>query len=133
MTEFVGQILYKQLFAHRKSRLVDKTLIALVQGKRCLGRDRARGITVPQERLQLRKLSGNNHARRICIHSLLNIVQKRLRIKRCEHPEGEAYTGSASENSTALPWPGVTISPSHMTRWPRITVPSGQPVTSLPS
>lgn len=133
MTEFVGQILYKQLFVRRKPRLVDKTPIALVQSKRLLGRDRARDITIPQERLQLRKLSGDNHGRRVCVHSVLNIVQKRLRIKGVTHLGGEAYPGNASENSTALPCPGVTISPSHMMRRPRMTVPTGQPVTSLPS
>ena len=133
MTEFVGQILYKQLFALRKARLVDETPIALVQSKRLLRRDRARDITVPQERLQLRKLSGDNHGRRVCVHRVLHIVQKRLRIKGVKHLEGEAYPGSASENSTALPWAGVTISPSHMIRRPRMTVPTGHPVTSLPS
>ncbi len=89
MTEFVGQILYKQLFARRKSPLVDKTPIALIQGKRLFGRDWARGIAVPQERLQLRKLSGDNHGRCICLHSAPNIVQKRLRIKGVKHLEGE--------------------------------------------
>ncbi|TIU66126.1 MAG: hypothetical protein E5W25_18850, partial [Mesorhizobium sp.] len=34
-----------------------------------------------------------------------------------------SYLASASENSTALPCPGVTISPSHMTRLPRTMVP----------
>lgn len=38
-----------------------------------------------------------------------------------------------SENSTALPCPGVATSPSHITRFPRTIVPTGQPVTFTPS
>jgi hypothetical protein len=36
-------------------------------------------------------------------------------------------------NRTGWPCAGVTSSPSHMTRWPRIMVPTGQPCTSIPS
>ena len=40
---------------------------------------------------------------------------------------------SVSTNRTARPVDGATSSPSHMTRRPRTTVPTGQPVTVLPS
>src|SRR5690606_2871692 len=56
-----------------------------------------------------------------------------LRYRRPLWKGGSSYFGSASENSTARPCAGVTISPSHITRLPRITVPTGQPVTCLPS
>jgi hypothetical protein len=45
----------------------------------------------------------------------------------------KVYFTTASENSTALPCDGVVISASHMTRMPRTMVPTGQPVTFLPS
>ncbi|MBN9221172.1 MAG: hypothetical protein J0I79_24760 [Mesorhizobium sp.] len=61
MAEFIGQVSYEQLFALRKPRLIDKTPIALVQGKRLFRRNRAHGITIPQQRLQLRELGRNNH------------------------------------------------------------------------
>ena len=45
----------------------------------------------------------------------------------------QSMTRSASENSTGSPSAASTISPSHMTRRPRTIVPTGQPVTCLPS
>src|SRR3954451_8814816 len=44
-----------------------------------------------------------------------------------------AYRFNVARNSTASPRAGVVSSPSHITREPRTIVPTGQPVTGMPS
>ncbi|SDI25965.1 hypothetical protein SAMN05428953_101585 [Mesorhizobium muleiense] len=75
MTEFVGQIPYKPFFTGRKTFLIDKTPIALIQRKCFFGGNRSRYVTIPGESLELRKLGGDNHGRYICVHNPNNIMR----------------------------------------------------------
>src|SRR3954453_21411431 len=45
----------------------------------------------------------------------------------------QSYRLNVSRNSTDSPRPRVVSSPSHITRDPRTMVPTGQPVTRVPS
>lgn len=74
MTEFVSQIPYQPFFTRRKTLLIDKTPITLVQRKCFFGGNRARYVTVPGESLEFRKLGGDNHGRDICVHNPGNIM-----------------------------------------------------------
>jgi hypothetical protein len=46
---------------------------------------------------------------------------------------GVRHAFSVSKNRTGSPVEGVSNSPCHITRRPRTKVPTGQPVTSMPS
>jgi hypothetical protein len=56
-------------------------------------------------------------------------VGARIRLARTSTPK----RGFAYQNRTAAPAEGVVSSPSHITRCPRKIVPTGHPVTVLPS
>ena len=70
-----------------------------------------------------RAIASERHRRNVLNHPLSRMMT----------PVFAAYVFSVSRNRTGSPVDGVVNSPCHITRRPRTKVPTGQPVTRMPS